>query len=273
MAALACLAALAGCATLRATTTAEIDGRTVAYALARNGAPVVVFENGLGATMDGWATVFPAVAAETTAFAYDRPGYGRSAQSPAQRDGDHIVDELRVMLRQLALAPPYILVGHSLGGLYMQLYSRRYPKEVAGLVLVDATHPQQFSGDGNPANWPGWFRAAFHLFLPAAAEAEFANVDRTGAAVLALPPHTGIPVVILLPDAAIDTASPLARDVDRKRKDMARLNPGAEAIIAHAGHGIPLDAPDVVVAAIRRVVAASASVIPAGAAPSGRSPR
>ena len=73
---------------------------------------------------------------------------GRSDPADSPRDGGHVVDELRALLSAQDLKPPYVLVGHSLGGLYMQLYARRYPDEVSALVLVDSTHPNQFKGAG-----------------------------------------------------------------------------------------------------------------------------
>ena len=108
---------LAGCATVPGVVTDTAGGRTVEHALAGQGAPVVVFENGLGANLDWWAKVWPEVARDTTVLAYNRAGYGKSEASSEARDGAHIVEELRALLRERGLAPPYILVGHSLGGL------------------------------------------------------------------------------------------------------------------------------------------------------------
>ncbi len=246
---------LAGCTALPDKATTQVDGRAVEYALTQQKRPPVILVSGLGGTMDWWAKVYPSLAATNTVFAYNRPGYGRSALASAPRDGAHVIEELRATLRRLDLLPPYVLVGHSLGGLYVQFYARRYPQEVSGLVLVDSTHPQQFSGDGDPSGWPTWFRTAFHALLSETAEAEFAQIGATGAELLMLPPPSGIPIVILLPDEPIDTNSSLALDADRKRKDMARLNPGAEVVIVHAGHGIPLDNPEAVVKAVQRVAA------------------
>ncbi len=104
------------------------------------GSPTVVFESGLGRGKEDWREVFHAVAAKTHAVAYDRAGYGKSEPSDLPRDGHQIVTELRAMLAAEDVAPPYVLVGHSLGGTIVKLFARLHPGEVAGVVLVDARH-------------------------------------------------------------------------------------------------------------------------------------
>lgn len=91
--------------------------------------------------MDGWEKVIDSLAADASIFAYTRPGYGNSPQIDDARDGTTIVEELRQFLKHKGLAPPYVLVGHSLGGLYMQRFIKRDPQEVSGLVLVDPLFP------------------------------------------------------------------------------------------------------------------------------------
>ena len=108
--------------------------------IAGEGTPTVVFEAGLGKGKDDWKAVFNSVAAQTRAIAYDRAGYGASEPSNESRDGRQIVQELRALLAAENLPPPYVLVGHSLGGTIVKLFARTYPDEVAGVVLVDARH-------------------------------------------------------------------------------------------------------------------------------------
>src|SRR5262245_22200923 len=117
------------------------DGRQVEFARLGTGGPAAVLEAGGGMRMTTWKKVFSEVAAFTTAVAYNRAGFGNSSPVEAPRNGPGIVRELRAFLRELGLRPPYVLVGHSLGGLYMQLFARLHPDEVAGLVLVDPTPP------------------------------------------------------------------------------------------------------------------------------------
>ncbi len=152
------------------------------------------------------------------------------------------------------VSPPYILVGLSLGGLYMQLFARRYPEEVTGLILVDSTHPNQFKGKGSIDNWPALFRIAFSWHLSLTAKAELELINRTGDEVLALPSFTGKPVIVLSALRPMKDKSALADDTNQKRKDIARLYPGSKQIWVDSGHGIPDEQPESVIKAILEVL-------------------
>lgn len=243
-----------GCASLPNVMTEQVDGRRIEYVLTRNGNGTVVFENGLGGTMDWWAKVFPEIAKNSTTFAYNRPGYGKSDPTSTPRDGMHIVDELRSLLQSKGLNPPYVLAGHSLGGLYMQLFARRYPGEVSALVLVDSTHPAQLKGDGARESWPFWARAILAIAAPAVAEKELNAITATGEAVLALPTLAGKPVIVLSALKPMKEKSKLADDANEKRKDIARLYPDAKQVWVDSGHGIPLENPEPVISAIREAL-------------------
>lgn len=245
---------LSGCASISGVTTSSLDGRKVEHVVAGHGAPAVVFENGLGGRLQWWAEVLPTIAQETTVFAYNRAGTGTSTEASTPRDGETIIDELRRNLRDKGIAPPYILVGHSLGGLYMQLYARRYPQEVAGLVLVDSTHPEQLKGAGAKDNWPTWIKLLFDVLLSDAGSKELEALPATGAAMLALPPLTGKPVVVLSAQKPMSETSELARDSNAKRIDILRLHPGAKQVWVDSGHVIPVEKPDAVIAAIHEVL-------------------
>lgn len=246
--------AMSGCASISGVTTSSLDGRNVEHVVAGQGTPAVVFENGLGGRLQWWAEVLPAIAQETTVFAYNRAGTGTSTEASTLRDGDAITEELRRNLRDRGIAPPYVLVGHSLGGLYMQLYARRYPQEVAGLVLVDSTHPEQLKGAGAKDNWSTWVKLMFDVSLSTAASKELEALPATGVAMLALPPLTGKPVVVLSAQKPMSETSELARDANVKRSEIVRLHPGAKQVWVDSGHAIPLEKPDAVIAAIHEVL-------------------
>jgi pimeloyl-ACP methyl ester carboxylesterase len=89
-----------------------------------------------------WAWVQPALAKQTRVCAYDRAGMGWSDSGAGPRDAQHVTTELHALLTRAGINPPYILVGHSVGGLYVRLFAAQYPEEVVGLVLIDPGHPE-----------------------------------------------------------------------------------------------------------------------------------
>lgn len=116
----------------------DLQGRKIEIVDAGDGPTTVVFEAGLGDDWKHWNRVASHVAEDTRVFAYSRPGYGDSDDATTPRDPGQIVEELRELLASQDIPPPYILVGHSFGGTYMELFARAHPEEVAGLVLVDS---------------------------------------------------------------------------------------------------------------------------------------
>jgi len=251
------LVLLSGCATLSNIETQQITNRRVEYSLVRNGDATVVFENGLSGKLNWWAKVLPEISKNATTFAYNRPGYGRSDSVSTPRDGLHIVEELRTLLKSNGLKPPYVLVGHSFGGLLMQLFARKYPEEVSALVLIDSTHPMQFKDKGSIEKWPAWIRVLFHLYLLPAARDEFDLIGATGEEVLALPAFSGKSVMVLSAMKPMNQKGELADDANEKRREIAKLYPGSQQIWVDSGHGIPLEKPQAVIDAIRQVLPAA----------------
>jgi pimeloyl-ACP methyl ester carboxylesterase len=134
------VALLPACGTQPAPTETHVASRAVEVFEAGEGDATVVFESGLGSDWTAWDEVATEVSAQARVFAYSRPGYGASEPSPDPRDASRIVEDLRTLLRTRGYTPPYVLVGHSFGGTYMELFAKAHPKEVAGLVLVDPRH-------------------------------------------------------------------------------------------------------------------------------------
>jgi len=109
--------------------------------------PVVLVAANGGGVLD-WYKVQPELARFTQVVSYDRAGMGWSEPGPGPRSSAQIVQELHTLLNKAGIRAPYVLVGHSLGGLHVQLYAMQYPEEVAGLVLVDASHAEMAGRDG-----------------------------------------------------------------------------------------------------------------------------
>jgi pimeloyl-ACP methyl ester carboxylesterase len=127
--------------------------------------PTVVLECGIGgATAASWGWVQRGVERFAPVVAYDRAGLGWSEPGPMPRDGVRLVEELHALLQNAGHPAPYLFVGHSYGGLLARLFAERYPDEIAGVVTVDSSHPQQF---GDARRTPKLLRF-LRALLPAA---------------------------------------------------------------------------------------------------------
>jgi pimeloyl-ACP methyl ester carboxylesterase len=234
-----------------------IDGRTVESVTIKNPTSkvVVVFESGLRGTVDKWDKVLEAVSPQATVFTYNRPGYANSSVTDAPRDGSTIVEQLRQVLKHKGLAPPYVLVGHSLGGLYMQLFARRYPDEVRGIVLVDSLMPRMVKkSDGFPLTT----RIAKQLFFSSTVGREIDSIYDTGETIAALPGIDHIPMINLLNVPKSATAIPV--DFGAFNRDPATvafvraLYPNAKKVIVDSDHQMQSANPEVVAKAISDIV-------------------
>lgn len=109
------------------------------------GSPSVVLDAALGASSVSWSLVQPAIAEVTRVCSYDRAGFGWSDPGPMPRTAGHIAAELRLLLQNAGVPPPYIFAGHSFGGIVARAFARRFRHDVAGLVLVDPAHPEDWA--------------------------------------------------------------------------------------------------------------------------------
>jgi pimeloyl-ACP methyl ester carboxylesterase len=225
------------------------------------GAPMVVLEAGAGNGADTWSRVQPAIAGFARVCAYDRPTLvrGGAPRPPAPSPGA-VVTTLDRLLGAAGERPPYVLAGHSYGGMIVRLYASRFPDRVVGMILIESSHEDQtrrFAAlDPTRAGPP-----------PATAYEAF-DMDATSRALSAGAWRASIPLVVLTrsappPGAALSPASgpsPAASyDVwlDLQR-ELATRSPRAEHVIAKkSGHYIQNDEPDLVVDTVRRVFAAA----------------
>lgn len=220
------------------------------------GRPVVVFQSGLGDGLGVWSAVQEGLPKHLTSIAFSRPGNGRSAA----REGEHspcaAAAEMRTGLRQAGFAPPYVLVGHSLGGLYQFAFARLYPEEVAGIVLVEPTHPR---------HWPRMQRdaPAMAMALRVARLTAFTRTMRHEfdgqedcLDSLASRPSPRVPTRVLVRGRFVP---PEAGAFERMLRELWRDWPtllhvsGVESVEG-AGHYVQKDRPAAVIDAIREVV-------------------
>lgn len=227
----------------------SVDDRAIRMLVTGSGDATVVFESGYPAPLETWGRVQPEVSKFAKTVAYDRAGLGLSDGGPEPRDGHRIATELRTSLRAANISPPYILVGHSLGGLYVRAFAGLYSDEVAGIVLVDPTHEAE-ALDFRPT------------------EPELRALPATVAQIRARMIPAGIPVSLIsamgAPNVPFMTGAMRAtsgrRRAERVVDSLANASwiqgvPGGRFIVTNrSGHNVPQEEPELVIRAIRDVV-------------------
>ena len=133
----------------------DVGGHRLHISCTGTGRPTVVLEPGLGEPSSAMAWIAPAAASTTRVCVYDRAGRGWSDSASAPQDGIQTATDLHTLLERAHEPGPYVLAGHSAGGIYVLNYARPYPRDVAGVVLLDSMHPEQYT---RIASWPGFLR-------------------------------------------------------------------------------------------------------------------
>ena len=265
-----------------------VGGRQMHLLCRGQGSPAVILESGIPGTSLGWTSVMEDIALFTRVCAYDRAGYGWSEAGPEPRTISEITGELRDLLRTARVDPPYVLVGHSFGGLVVQLYASRFPDQVAGMVLVDSAHPDlaRRSGHlermggvalrlkllaplgiarliidppaGNPESRPNSVRKMEKELLATtrsfqAMASEMAGLRESLSQAAEDRPRLGRKPLVVLTEGR--------RRMEfwhAMQEQFTELSDSSEwQVVDGAGHFIHQDQPDVVVGAVRRVVESS----------------
>lgn len=139
----------------------DVGGHKLHINCIGTGSPTVVLEPGLGERSTAMAWVAPDVASTTRVCVYDRAGRGWSESIDTPQDGVAVATDLQTMLERAGEHGPYVLAGHSAGGLYVLNFAQLYPDKVAGVVLLDSMSPQQYTTiDGWPAFYEMYRRAS-----------------------------------------------------------------------------------------------------------------
>ncbi|MEW6648691.1 MAG: alpha/beta hydrolase [Chloroflexota bacterium] len=245
--------------TLPKTKIISVEGNVVEYVATGSGSPVIVLINGAGGPIHGWQPVFAELAKLTSVFAYNRAGIGRSSKPTSPQTGLVLVETLRASLLKTGLAPPFILVGHSLGGLIVNLFVRTYPHEVAGAVFLDATAPEDVATMAAYESRPQRIlKQLLDLVFGKATYDEAMYVQQTVALIEQSPAFPDIPVVVVSggkPALTWLTPAPaLAARAENQRR-LACLSPRGKQIIAKkSGHFPQFSEPAVVIEAVRNIL-------------------
>jgi pimeloyl-ACP methyl ester carboxylesterase len=249
----------------------DVGGQRLFLRCTGSGGPTVVFENGL--TVD-WYDLQNQLSGLTRVCSYDPARQdgpsGRSDPAPGPRAGTDRVRDLHALLAAAHVPGPYVLAGHSNGGLFSLLYASRHPEQVAGMVLIDGVHPDyhrrsiQVAERFVPREFWDQVVAAACRIPPVQEDFELMDVCRAEAqtrAALAAHPLHRMPLAVLshggehFPPGSEDAAQ--ERLWQQLQVELAAMQPGSTHVIAtRSGHDIQHDQPELVLAQVRRVVAA-----------------
>ena len=256
------------------------------------GSPAVILDSGLGDSYISWRIVQPQIAKFARVCSYDRAGTAYSEPSPHTRTSRVVAEELHTLLHNAGVTGPIVLVGHSAGGYDVRVYTSMYRNEVVGMVLVDASHPDQEKRfppalKNLEASWLREFefleytapfgiprlmgfcdpdpvvRAAECNFNTARENvAEMKAIEESATQTAATGSLEDLPLAVLshdptklLSDLPADLAKPINDDWEKMQEELSRLSSrGTQTIATNSAHYIQIDRPEVVVEAVRTVV-------------------
>lgn len=265
----------------------DIGGHRLHIDCQGSGSPTVVIEAGLGDWSTAWAGVQAEVAKTTRVCTYDRAGMGWSDPGPLPRDASQFARELDALLRGARVPGPYVMAGHSAGGLSVRVFAHDYPAEVAGVVLIDSMHPGQSKrAPGEPTDQAQAPTHTFPLLAALARVGVLRLLARPLGLVQAGTPHEAADYALIVrpklvqawldenrgtPDSlaqagAVTTFGDLPLIVLSAGRDqapgwqawqdeLASLSSNSQHLVAEqSDHNIELNQPDAAVAAIVRMV-------------------
>jgi pimeloyl-ACP methyl ester carboxylesterase len=270
----------------------DVGARKMHIDCTGEGSPTVILDSGLGDSYLSWRKVQPQIAKFTRVCSYDRAGLGYSDPSSEPRTSKVIAEELHALLQAASVAPPYVIVGHSMGGYDVRVYTNLYRNEIVGMVLVDASHPDQenrfppelknmegswhreaqFIASATPFGIPrllglcendavtrsadcNWHSARGQLAEINAFPESAAETARTGSL-------SDLPLAVLSHDPdkpSSDFPPDLAKQTneawEKMQEELAHLSTrGTQTVAKNSSHYIQIDRPDVVIDAVRNVV-------------------
>ena len=246
--------------------------------------PTVVLEYGHQGAYTDWLRVRPQIADFARVCIYDRAGYGWSDSSPKARIPSIMADELHTLLHSAGEPPPYILVGHSFGGLNALMFAHKFPAEVRGIALVDASVPELMSHlrwrdrvrlrltqvaipFGLP-RWRGWCGGSAPEEVRGMKQAitcrsslygkyyrEWSSFPESADETRGIAMIGSVPLIVIARDPNIAKNTDREMEWNRLQRERVMLSSNSEFLVAEgSAHDVPMDRPDVIAAAVKKLV-------------------
>ena len=221
-----------------------VNGQNLHIETSGASGPIIVFEAGLGNDSTTWKLIAGPIAQFARVVLYDRAGLGRSL--PMNNKGsaitaDEVATNLHALLSAADIRPPYLLVGHSLGGLYVQMFARKYPGDASGVVLLESSS----------ADAPSELKTRARLEPGTPAYLEEEGISESNRQVANGGPFPNVPLTVI---AATDHG-PYFKEWEptlmRLQQQLATLSPRGALIVAKgSGHDVQIDRPEMVIDAV-----------------------
>ena len=229
------------------------------YNICGNGKPNIVLINGGSGPIEGWMKVLPEISESSSVFSYNRFGVSGSDKPNESQDGRTIVKTLREALTIVGFEPPFLLVGHSLGGLYANLYARLYPEEVAGIVFLESSHQKDLSLNQYQGKFVKAINKMFTLFDSLSTHKQFNEVHFVKETVNQIQQIDAFPEIPVFVITGGKENRMMPEDIRKKRLEnqleLLTLSKNSKHIIAgKSGHFPQLSEPSVVIEAIKDCV-------------------
>jgi pimeloyl-ACP methyl ester carboxylesterase len=252
----AALLAVSSCSTApRDVDLASVEGQRVAYRVFGAGGPVLVMITGLGDDMDTFEDVANELSANATVIIYDRSGYGGSDLRDGIHDAEAADRELSGLLAQTGVPGPYLLLGHSVGGLYAEYYAARHPDQVSGLILEDS-RPADFLQRCEAAGVRMCVAPTLLMqFAPRGAREELAALSVTTAQVENIGPVRGKPVLVLSHSVSSDAGAFDTVWAEGQDDLAARYANARHLVASEGGHYLHTDQRAWFIASVREFLA------------------
>lgn len=228
-----------------------------------HGAPTVIFESGMASGLDAWEAIPDSVSQFTTAFAYDRAGIGESEERSAKRTIPNMVEELRQILNEEEIRPPYVYAAHSMGSYIARYHAMTYPEEIAGMLLIDPS-PDKLYDDYTEKERTDFKRTGDEAFAHSSsgAKREWANYLSNRAFVQGSSLTGAIPLIIL---------SATEWDFYAYHREMMNSNEHSRHLKIEGGHGLHQEKPELIIDWVHQLIAFAGTPVglqhPVGAAP------
>lgn len=237
-----------------------IEGQMFRLAKSGQGKPSIVFISGTGGALDAWYKLYPEVEQLGTVFCYDRPGVGGSAKPREAQYAETVVAQLRQLLMVAEVKPPFVLVAHGFGALHANLFARAFADEVAGVLFIEPTTPEDVLELGQHQSWLQ--RRFFAMLDRVAPRDQFDEVRHQGETVKDIaeaPPFPMVPVVVLAGGKPVPRWL-VPRVALRAKHDhqqaLASISPlGKRVVAARSGYYPHLTEPDLVLDVLRQLLA------------------